>query len=54
MDMEIGSSRQQDYKGGEDSSFPQEEAEETTLDWRGRPSNPSKHGGMRAAVFVLG
>lgn len=26
----------------------------TTVDWRGRPSNLSKHGGMRAAVFVLG
>lgn len=28
--------------------------EETTVDWRGRPSNPNKHGGMRAAAFVLG
>ncbi|KAK6945546.1 Proton-dependent oligopeptide transporter family [Dillenia turbinata] len=27
---------------------------ETTVDWRGRPSHPSKHGGMRAAAFVLG
>ncbi|KAG8368923.1 hypothetical protein BUALT_Bualt15G0096900 [Buddleja alternifolia] len=27
---------------------------ETTVDWRGRPSNPNKHGGMRAAAFVLG
>ncbi|XP_057975878.1 protein NRT1/ PTR FAMILY 4.3 [Malania oleifera] len=26
----------------------------STVDWRGRPSNPAKHGGMRAAVFVLG
>lgn len=26
----------------------------TVVDWKGRPSNPSKHGGMRAAVFVLG
>ncbi|KAK7263772.1 hypothetical protein RJT34_31369 [Clitoria ternatea] len=25
-----------------------------TLDWRGRPSNPSKHGGMLPASFVLG
>ncbi|KAJ1400410.1 PTR2 family proton/oligopeptide symporter, conserved site [Sesbania bispinosa] len=25
-----------------------------TLDWRGRPSNPHKHGGMRPAVFLLG
>ncbi|PQQ20570.1 protein NRT1/ PTR FAMILY 4.3-like [Prunus yedoensis var. nudiflora] len=28
--------------------------EDITLDWRGRPSNPTKHGGMRAAAFVLG
>ncbi|XWS18035.1 hypothetical protein CRYUN_Cryun32bG0007700 [Craigia yunnanensis] len=28
--------------------------EESTLDWRGRPSNPNKHGGMKAAAFVLG
>lgn len=28
--------------------------EEITVDWRGRPSNPNKHGGMRAASFVLG
>jgi len=25
-----------------------------TVDWRGRPSNPNKHGGTRAAAFVLG
>ncbi|PKI74931.1 hypothetical protein CRG98_004703 [Punica granatum] len=31
-----------------------EEEEEATLDWRGRPSDPSKHGGMRAASFLLG
>ncbi|KAK4788399.1 hypothetical protein SAY86_019718 [Trapa natans] len=28
--------------------------EETALDWRGRLSLPHKHGGMRAASFVLG
>lgn len=28
--------------------------EELTVDWRGKPSNPNKHGGMRAASFVLG
>ncbi|KAL3643791.1 hypothetical protein CASFOL_014606 [Castilleja foliolosa] len=27
---------------------------EDTVDWRGRPSNPLKHGGMRAAAFALG
>uniref|UniRef100_A0A1J3EJC2 Protein NRT1/ PTR FAMILY 4.3 n=1 Tax=Noccaea caerulescens TaxID=107243 RepID=A0A1J3EJC2_NOCCA len=30
------------------------EADEESVDWRGRPSNPNKHGGMRAALFVLG
>ncbi|RDY07528.1 Protein NRT1/ PTR FAMILY 4.3 [Mucuna pruriens] len=25
-----------------------------TVDWRGRPSNPNKHGGTRASAFVLG
>ncbi|KAK6159720.1 hypothetical protein DH2020_003101 [Rehmannia glutinosa] len=29
-------------------------SEESSVDWRGRPSNPLKHGGMRAAAFVLG
>ncbi|KAG6425227.1 hypothetical protein SASPL_115654 [Salvia splendens] len=28
--------------------------EESSLDWRGKPSNPQKHGGMRAAAFLLG
>jgi hypothetical protein len=28
--------------------------EESTVDWRGRPSIHNKHGGMRAAAFVLG
>lgn len=28
--------------------------EDITVDWRGKPSNPNKHGGMRAASFVLG
>lgn len=32
----------------------EEQEEEATLDWRGRPSHPAKHGGMRAASFVLG
>lgn len=26
----------------------------SSVDWRGRPSNPIKHGGMKAAAFVLG
>ncbi|MBA0568845.1 hypothetical protein Golob_006312 [Gossypium lobatum] len=28
--------------------------EQSTFDWRGRPSNPNKHGGFQAASFVLG
>nr|XP_016439232.1 PREDICTED: protein NRT1/ PTR FAMILY 4.3-like [Nicotiana tabacum] len=30
------------------------EAETNSVDWRGRPSNSIKHGGMKAAAFVLG
>ncbi|KAM0916643.1 hypothetical protein ACQ4PT_010006 [Festuca glaucescens] len=29
-------------------------AQEVSVDWRGRPCAPGRHGGMRAAVFVLG
>ncbi|KAI3810439.1 hypothetical protein L1987_20051 [Smallanthus sonchifolius] len=39
--------RRQDQKG---DSF----SEELTVDWRGRPSTSNKHGGIRAATFVLG
>lgn len=28
--------------------------EDISVDWRGRPSKSTKHGGMKAAVFVLG
>lgn len=42
--------RRSEYKDGELNNM----IEETTFDWRGRPSNPRKHGGMRAATFVLG
>ncbi|XP_062073108.1 protein NRT1/ PTR FAMILY 4.4-like [Humulus lupulus] len=28
--------------------------EDLCVDWRGRPCNPYKHGGMKAAIFVLG
>ncbi|KAI4367059.1 hypothetical protein MLD38_022840 [Melastoma candidum] len=30
------------------------EEERAALDWKGRPANPLRHGGMRAASFVLG
>ncbi|ONK57091.1 uncharacterized protein A4U43_C10F16520 [Asparagus officinalis] len=29
-------------------------SDQLSFDWRGRPCNPNKHGGMRAASFVLG
>lgn len=38
----------------DDSSMPSGVRQETTVDWGGRPSNSDKHGGMRAAAFVLG
>lgn len=28
--------------------------EDLGVDWRGRPCKPHKHGGMKAAIFVLG
>lgn len=45
--MEMEARRQKNNKG-------MEADEESTVDWRGRPSNLNKHGGMKAAVFVLG
>ncbi|CAH8388193.1 unnamed protein product [Eruca vesicaria subsp. sativa] len=39
---------------GNKQSKKWELAEEESVDWRGRPSNPNEHGGMRAALFVLG
>ncbi|KAK8992899.1 hypothetical protein V6N11_048961 [Hibiscus sabdariffa] len=32
----------------------QQQQQVSTVDWRGRSSNPDKHGGMSAAAFVLG
>lgn len=45
--MEMEMERRKDFKGDEDHDH-------VTVDWRGRPSNPLSHGGMRAAAFVLG
>lgn len=39
------------FKG---ESMPATAVEKTSVDWRGRPCKPNKHGGMKAAVFVLG
>ena len=43
-------------KKGDAIDMPNESVlvEETSVDWRGRPCKPNKHGGMTAAVFVLG
>lgn len=41
------------FNKGEEEEISDEETT-ASLDWRGRPSNPLKHGGMRAAAFVLG
>ncbi|KDP42512.1 hypothetical protein JCGZ_00309 [Jatropha curcas] len=47
--------RRHNNKGDTKSSSAIVSEENTsTIDWRGRPSNPNKHGGMRAATFVLG
>ncbi|KAF5744014.1 protein NRT1/ PTR FAMILY 4.3 [Tripterygium wilfordii] len=48
MDIEMEGRRQNGTKG--DTFY----GEDSTVDWRGKPSNPNKHGGMRAAAFVLG
>ncbi|XP_047087955.1 protein NRT1/ PTR FAMILY 4.4-like [Lolium rigidum] len=49
--MDVESSRQQGPKGDSNSIAA---ASEVFVDWRGRPCEPQKHGGMKAAVFVLG
>uniref|UniRef100_A0A0D9XQL5 Major facilitator superfamily (MFS) profile domain-containing protein n=1 Tax=Leersia perrieri TaxID=77586 RepID=A0A0D9XQL5_9ORYZ len=46
MDIES----RQGSKGGDSMAA----ASEISVDWRGRPCSPHKHGGMKAAVFVLG
>lgn len=51
MEME---GRRHSNKGESKSSVVVVNDQESTIDWRGRPSNPHKHGGMRAATFVLG
>ncbi|EEF34532.1 nitrate transporter, putative [Ricinus communis] len=51
--MEMSNARSNNKRGElKMSSVVSEES--GTVDWRGRPSNPNKHGGMRAATFVLG
>ena len=49
--MEMERQKMRDLKG-ENHPIPSDQ--DVSVDWRGRPSNPTSHGGMRAAVFVLG
>jgi hypothetical protein len=49
--MDVESSRQQVPKGDSNSMAA---ASEVFVDWRGGPCKAQKHGGMKAAVFVLG
>lgn len=51
--MDVESSRQQGPKG-DSNSMAAVASQEVFVDWRGRPCEPHKHGGMKAAVFVLG
>uniref|UniRef100_M8C0X5 Peptide transporter PTR1 n=1 Tax=Aegilops tauschii TaxID=37682 RepID=M8C0X5_AEGTA len=51
--MDVESSRQQGPKGDANSNS-MAAASEVSVDWRGRPCRPQRHGGMKAAVFVLG
>ena len=47
----MGGSRGNKNNGEKNMSVKEDES---TVDWRGRTSDPNKHGGMRAAAFLLG
>lgn len=47
-------SRRNENKGYNIGLVSQDTTSDATVDWRGRPSNPMHHGGMKAASFVLG
>ncbi|KAK2987004.1 hypothetical protein RJ640_024902 [Escallonia rubra] len=49
----MNTTRRLEYKGDQ-NSIAEEVTPDGCVDWRGRPSNPHQHGGMRAAAFVLG
>lgn len=51
--MDVESSRHQGPKG-DSNCMAAVASQEVFVDWRGRPCEPHKHGGMKAAVFVLG
>ncbi|KAL3515770.1 hypothetical protein ACH5RR_022672 [Cinchona calisaya] len=52
--METTRGQQQQVEKGDINVAATHEEIIATVDWRGRPSNQNNHGGMRAAVFVLG
>ncbi|GAB4847439.1 hypothetical protein Ancab_026496 [Ancistrocladus abbreviatus] len=54
MEVETGRTSQTQRSEAMIVNIEQEEEDINTVDCRGRPSNPNKHGGMKAAVFVLG
>ncbi|KAK3014973.1 hypothetical protein RJ639_010330 [Escallonia herrerae] len=41
-------------EGTRKNSIRESMTDQTSVDWKGRPSKPNKHGGMPAALFVLG
>lgn len=49
MEMEVGRG-----DNNNNNIVSEEVMNTTSVDWRGKPSNPIKHGGMKAAAFVLG
>ncbi|XP_071725564.1 protein NRT1/ PTR FAMILY 4.3-like [Rutidosis leptorrhynchoides] len=48
------SERNQEHKAGGREQEQDRISDVATVDWRGRPCDLNKHGGMRAAAFVLG
>ncbi|KAG6600707.1 Protein NRT1/ PTR FAMILY 4.3, partial [Cucurbita argyrosperma subsp. argyrosperma] len=52
MEMEMEMEMDMDIERRRDTHLMP--SQDLTVDWRGRPSNPVAHGGMRAAAFVLG
>ncbi|VFQ88910.1 unnamed protein product [Cuscuta campestris] len=54
MDEERSSGRRREAGNMQGGGACGEAAPPATVDWRGRPADPRKHGGMTAAAFVLG
>lgn len=54
MEMQETSRRNENKGYNSTGSISQDTITDSTVDWRGRPSNPKQHGGMKAASFALG